>query len=105
MLKFALVLTAIPAVIRGQILTPVWVEAGEGGKSIARVIVTKASDCPVLIANGKPRPMPVREPIPDGLRPVCEATIPLGTSSASVNGRKLALLKQNPKHIVVIGGT
>ncbi len=45
MLKLALLLTA-PALMCGQLLTPVWVEAGEGVKAIARVVVNTASDCP-----------------------------------------------------------
>jgi hypothetical protein len=104
MLKLALLLTA-PALMYCQLLTPVWVEAGEGGQTVARVVVTMASDCPVLIADGASRPMPVRQPVPGGLRPACEAVIPAGTRSASVNGHALALFTPNPNHIVVIGDT
>jgi hypothetical protein len=104
MLKLALLLT-VPALMCGQLLTPVWVEAGEGGRAIARVVVNKASDCPVLIADGASRPMPVRQPVPDGLRPACETVLPTGTKSATVNGQALALFTPNPNRIVVIGDT
>lgn len=104
MFRYCLLLAALPAIVCGQLLTPVWVEAGEG-KIIARVVVATAADCPVMRADGAALPMPLRQPVPEGLRPACEATIPPGTKSASVNGQALALPPADPTQIVVIGDT
>ena len=100
----AVLLAALPAIVYGQMLTPVWVELG-GGKTIARVVVTGSAECPVLMADGASLPMAMREPVPVGLRPACEATIPPGAKSASVNGQLLALPSLNPSRIVAIGDT
>jgi hypothetical protein len=104
MFKYSLLLAVLPAIMWSQLLTPVWVEAGEG-KIIARVVVAAAGDCPVLRADGASLPMTLRQPVPEGLRPACEATIPRGTKSASVNGQELALPPADPAQIVVIGDT
>ncbi len=58
-----------------------------------------------MTADGVSRPMLLRQPVPDGLRPACEAMIPAGTRSASVNGQALALLTPDPNRVVVIGDT
>ena len=100
----AILLAALPTMVCGQILTPVWVEACEG-KTIARVVVNHAGDCPELQVDGVSLPMPLRRPVPEGLRPACEATIPAGTRSASVNGQELALPPSDPSRLVVIGDT
>jgi hypothetical protein len=100
-----LLLTAAPAILCGQLLSPVWVEVGEGGKTIARVVVTSATDCPTLRADDSSLPMSLRRPVPSGLRPACEAAIPPGVKSASVNGQQLALPTPNPSRIAVIGDT
>jgi predicted phosphodiesterase len=49
--------------------------------------------------------MSLRQPVPSGLRPACEAVIPSGAKSASVNDQHLALPKPNPSRIAVIGDT
>jgi Calcineurin-like phosphoesterase len=104
MLKI-LLLAAAPAILCGQLLSPVWVEVGEGGRTIARVVVNAAGDCPALHADGSVLPMVLRQPVPSGLRPACEVVIPPGTKSASVNGQTLALPTPDPSRIVVIGDT
>lgn len=104
MFRCALLLAAAPAVLCGQLLTPAWVELGEG-IALARVVVRDGRDCPALVADGASLPMPPRRPAPAGLRPVCEAAIPAGTRSASVNGQALALPRADPSRIVVIGDT
>jgi hypothetical protein len=91
--------------LRAQMLTPVWVELGEGRQAFARVVVRAASDCPAARIDGVNRPMRLREPVPDRMRPVCETPIPAGTRSATVNGQALALPHRNPSRIVVIGDT
>jgi predicted phosphodiesterase len=104
MREYTLLLAVLTAMARGQTLTPVWVEAGEG-RTLARVVVNHAGDCPVLRADGASLPMSLRQPVPTGLRPACEAAIPAGTRSAFVNGQALALPSADPSRIVVIGDT
>src|ERR1035437_3301716 len=82
--------------LRAQSLTPAWVELGEGGKTIARIVVTNPADCPSILINGLKRAMSVREPMPAGLRPACEFEIPAGTKSATVNSRPLILPRLGP---------
>ena len=59
-----------------QTLTPVWVETGENGQAIARVVVNQAADCPMLEIDGARQAMALRSPVPDGLKPACELAIP-----------------------------
>jgi len=91
--------------LKAQLLTPVWVELGEGRRALARVIVNAAGDCPSARIDGKSEPMRLRTPVPDGMRPVCEVSIPSGAKSATVNGQALALPRPNPSRIAVIGDT
>ncbi len=88
-----------------QALTPAWVELGEDGEAIARIVVNSPQDCPYIQINGASRPMAMRQPIPIGFHPACEFALPPGTKSASVNGRALMLPRKNPARIVVIGDT
>ena len=94
-----------PGLLKAQALSPAWVELGDGGQAIVRIVVNTVFDCPVLLADGKSVAMAPRVPPPDGLKVVCQAKIPAGTTSASVNGQVLPLPKPNPKRIVVIGDT
>jgi predicted phosphodiesterase len=87
-----------------QMLTPVWAEAGEHG-TVARVVVTSASDCPSVTVDGAATRMTVRLPIPDGLRPACELRIPASARAATVQGKQLALPHNDPSRVVVIGDT
>ena len=98
-------LFALAAGARSQALTPAWVELGENGKAIARIVVSTPQDCPAIQINRQSRPMSLRQPMPPGFRPVCEFAIPSGTKSASVNRHALVLPKRNPSRIVVIGDT
>jgi hypothetical protein len=90
---------------QAQQLTPSWVELGENGAAIARVIVTSPSDCPSLKIDGSPSRMSLREPTPHGFRPVCELAIPATAKSASLNGKRLHLPRRNPSRIVALGDT
>lgn len=88
-----------------QNLSPAWVELGENGQAIARIVVQSAESCPAIQIDGANRPMSLREPVPAGFRPACEYKIPPGAKAASVGGQPLALPKVNPSRIVVIGDT
>jgi hypothetical protein len=88
-----------------QSLTPAWVELGEDGKVFARIVVEAPQDCPAIQIDGASKPMALRPNMPDGLRPACEAEIPAGAKSASVNSRPLALPKMNPTEVIALGDT
>lgn len=90
---------------RAQALTPAWVELGEGGNAVARIVVNTPQDCPAIQIDGTSRPMALREHMPAGLRPACELAIPAAAKTASVNGQALALPKPDPARVVVIGDT
>ena len=86
-------------------LTPVWVAVGEGEAVVARVVVSAQSDCPSITIDGAARPMSARLPVPAGLMPTCELTIPAGAKLAQVNGHALALPKPDPSRVIVFGDT
>lgn len=101
-----LAIALLPAVLaQAQILSTAWVELGEGGQAIARVVVSAPQDCPSVEVDGNSLAMAPRLPVPGGFRPVCEAAIPAGASLARVNGQALALPKGEPSRIAVIGDT
>jgi hypothetical protein len=83
-----------------------WVQMGSSGHVFARVI-TENPGCPNIRLDGFLQEMEVREEPSEKDFPVlvCEAIIPSGTTSASIEGRRLRLPKQNPKRIVIIGDT
>jgi hypothetical protein len=91
--------------VNGQALTPAWVELGEDGKAIARIVVKGPQDCPAIQIDGMSQPMSLRLPMPAGLRPACEFAIPYGTKTASVNAHSLALPKSDPTRVIAIGDT
>jgi hypothetical protein len=93
---------AAPAA-HAQGLTPAWVELGLDGNAIARIVVSTPENCPLIQIDGTSRPMSMRQPMPAGLRPVCESAIPAGAKSASVNEHPLALPKPNPARVIAIG--
>jgi predicted phosphodiesterase len=86
-------------------LTPVWVELGEGGRALARVIVDSASECPSVRIREVREPMSVRQPVPPGFRPVCEFALPANLKAGQVNGKPLTLPRPDPARIVVLGDT
>jgi hypothetical protein len=88
-----------------QQLTPAWVQVGEGGAAIAKVVMASPGTCPTVNVGGKILPMVERHPMPDGFRPLCEAAVPSSAQSASVNGQALALPKSNPSIVTVFGDT
>lgn len=56
---------------RAQLLTPVWVEAGEDGQALARVVANTAQNCPLIKIDGSEHRMTLRPHMPEGLRPAC----------------------------------
>jgi predicted phosphodiesterase len=103
-------LSLVPATSSGQtpatrLLSTPWVELGENGQALARIVVIDAGDCPSIRVDGVTRAMSLRTPVPEGLRPACELPIPQGAKAASLNGRALALPRPNPSKIVAIGDT
>ena len=89
----------------GQALSSPWVELGDGGKAIARIVVSGSQDCPAMQIDGQSRQMSLRQPTPAGLRPVCESEIPSGAKSASIGGQALTLPIPNPTRVIALGDT
>jgi len=99
----AILLAAAAAHAQG--LTPAWVELGEEGKAVARIVVNNPQDCPAIQIDGISRPMSFRQPMPAGLLPVCEFAIPPGAKSASVGAHSLVLPKPDPARVIALGDT
>jgi hypothetical protein len=91
--------------VQAKQLTPVWVELGEGGRAIARVIVESQNECPSVQIGRAREPMALRQPIPTGFRPACEFALPTNAKAAQVNGKALSLPHPDPSRIVVLGDT
>ena len=92
----------------GQLLTPPWIELGEDGRVIARVIVSSnnaSQTCPAINVDGVDRAMSLRQPVPAGFRPLCEFALPSAAKIASINGQALHLPIPDPASVVVIGDT
>jgi hypothetical protein len=85
-------------------LPPAWLEFGPEGRLIARVIVD--GECPSLVIDDLDVDMTRRAPASDAF-PVtaCEATVPFGTSSASILNQDLPLPRGPIRRIAVIGDT
>jgi len=80
---------------------PTWVQYGPGGALIARTILPASSTCPkmgsvAMTARGSA-----------SVVTVCEAVVPAGTTSATINGVALPLANvgKTPQKIAVIGDT
>lgn len=110
---------SLPANIPGPDVT--FVVLGEGGALVARAI-TRAPECPQLIADGSVLAMRLRAgpslvpqrmtaSTPDLSKPsdfpvrVCELAIPRGTRHATIDGRALPLPHREIRRIVMIGDT
>src|SRR5271166_5040130 len=91
------------AVSSAELLTPVWVQAGDRGQALARVVVNAPEQCPSIQLDGVAHKMELRQPVPENFRPACEIAIPPATLKASVNGRKLQLPRPNPTRIIAFG--
>ena len=104
-LKFAALSIALGSYASAQLLTPVWVELGEGDARIARVAIASKAACPKIEIDGRVQPMTLRGTPPTGFVPACESAIPATARAARVNGVALALPKANPSRIAVFGDT
>ena len=91
--------------VTAQTLTPVWVELGDGGQAIARVVVNSPRDCPAIKIDDAEMKMTPRQPVPDGLRPACELTLPANAKHAVLSGQTLALPRKNPLRIITLWDT
>lgn len=100
-----LALLVFTAAAQAGLLSPVWVELGEGGREIARVIVSAGTDCPSVQIGVATHPMAIRQPVPAGFPPACEFAIPANTRAASVNAKPLPLAHSDPSRVVVLGDT
>ena len=105
MLKIAGLVLMAAAAGNARLLSPVWVELGEGGKAIARVVVSDPAGCPSATVDDVAILLVLRAPVPEGMQPVCEVTIPTQAKAAAVNGQALALPRRDPSRIIVIGDT
>jgi len=103
-MRFLFCCSLLVTLASAQTLTPVWVELGPEGSVLARTVIEPAHQCPDLRADGKSLPMQIRQPIPDGLKPACEALIPAGTRSLRWRRQNIRLPK-TPDRVVVIGDT
>jgi hypothetical protein len=76
------------------------------GRGAEARIATSAPACPVIQIDGKSAPMTERGP-PSGDFPVrvCQASIPHGAKSASIDGHPLPLPIAAPRRIVIFGDT
>jgi hypothetical protein len=89
----------------GNGLVSYWVQYEASGGVIARAI-TEGAECPEIKLDGENVRMEVRaEPNDDFPVLSCEASIPEGVESASIEGKKLKLPKANPERIVILGDT
>jgi len=103
-MRLFLLFLAVTPLIRPAALTPVWVELAPDGAALARVVVDSAADCPRLKAGPETLALAPRLPVPEGLKPLCEALIPTGARSLRWGKVKLALPK-SPDRVTAIGDT
>jgi Calcineurin-like phosphoesterase len=92
---------------QAQTLPPAWIELGEGGQALARVVVANADPvvCPAIAVDGANQTMALRQPVPQGFQPVCEFALPSNAKSASINEQVLHLPVGAVASVVVIGDT
>lgn len=96
--------TASPETSEVGQLPPAWLEFGPGGQLIARVIAVET--CPDIAIDSTASVMQPRAlPTPEFPVISCEATIPFGATSASINGQVLPLPHGQIERIAVIGDT
>ncbi len=102
-------LLTVPLAVGGQTLTPAWVVLGEQGQghtgAQVRIVVNQPQDCPRIQVDGHEQPMSLRQPVPVGLRPACEFTLPANAKRASVNSQTLHLPHKNPLTVIALGDT
>ncbi|MCU1257561.1 MAG: ser/threonine protein phosphatase [Bryobacterales bacterium] len=84
-----------------------WVQLAPSGALSVRAITSGAACPATLVFDGKAAAMTVRAAANLPLYPVtsCEATVPSGTLSATLEGRRLPLAKAAPQRFTVLGDT
>jgi hypothetical protein len=92
-------------VVHAQTTLNRWIQFGTGGTVLARAITT-GTTCPALSVDGTAVAMAPRA-APSQALPVleCEASLPMGGSSAVIDGVALKLPVAHPRRIVVVGDT
>src|SRR6185312_11315329 len=81
-----------------------WVQLTDRGAE-AR-LATTAPDCPAVVVDSRPRPMQRRAaPSAEFPATVCQAPLPKGARTASIEGRPLPLPAASPRRIVIFGDT
>jgi hypothetical protein len=111
--KLVRLILALSSSLCAQTLTPVWVETGENGQAMARVVVNQAADCPAIVLSGDidggSRAMTLRSPVPDGLKPACELALPATARRAiaktSSGNQTVPLPRNDPARVIVLGDT
>ncbi len=103
-MRFLSLFLGLTPLINPATLTPVWVELAPDGAVLARVVVDSAADCPTLKAGTQTLALKPRLPVPDGLKPLCQALIPKGARSLRWGKVKFKLPK-SPDRVVTIGDT
>ena len=89
-------LVCTATVTHAELLSPVWVELGEGGRAVARIVVSSEADCPEVRIGTATHRMSPRRPVPPGLPPACEFVMPGNAKATSVDGKPLALARLTP---------
>jgi hypothetical protein len=103
-LRAAGCLLLLAAAARSESLTPAWIELGERGTVIARVVISD-SNCPSIQIDGQAKSMALRVPVPAGFQAACEVTIPAKTKTAKILGQSLLLPQHTANRILVMGDT
>jgi len=81
-----------------------WVQLTDRGAE-AR-LATTAPDCPAVVVDSRPRSMQRRAaPSAEFPATVCQAPLPKGARTASIEGRPLPLPAASPRRIVIFGDT
>ncbi|MBV9744382.1 MAG: metallophosphoesterase [Acidobacteriia bacterium] len=83
-----------------------YLELGPGGAVVARAIASE-NVCPAIVIDGASQTMQTRAAPTLPFYPVlsCEAAIPKGTQSLSIEGQSLAMPVDNPQRVTVLGDT
>ena len=102
---FVCIGACIARLASSELLTPVWVQVGEHGQALARVVVNGSEQCPDIQLDGMMHKMELRQPIPKDFRPACELAIPAAAKRALVNGQELKLPRLYPSQIIAFGDT
>jgi hypothetical protein len=68
-------------------------------------VIVDSETCPSIDVDGTSRVMSIRQPVPEGFKPLCEFELPVNITAASIEGHVLHLPVPDPASVVVIGDT